>query len=127
MPLPLPEITPENEAFWTAGEKGELRITACKACDHRIHPPQLICPACLSRDVTPVLASGRGTVHSWTVAHHAFHPAFKGELPYTLVIVDLAEGPRMLGRFETAADVLCLGLPVSLRFDDAGLPIFAAA
>ncbi|QHE85025.1 Zn-ribbon domain-containing OB-fold protein [Hydrogenophaga sp. BPS33] len=44
-------------------------------------------------------ASGEGTAHSWTVAHHAFHPAFAGELPYTLVTVDLKEGVRALGRW----------------------------
>jgi uncharacterized OB-fold protein len=40
-------------------------------------------------------ASGRGRVHSWTVAHHPFHPGFKEELPYIVAIVDLAEGVRM--------------------------------
>jgi uncharacterized OB-fold protein len=36
-------------------------------------------------------ASGRGRVHSWTVAHHPFHPGFKEELPYIVAIVDLEE------------------------------------
>ncbi len=70
--------------------------------------------------------SGRGTVHSWTVAHHAFHPAFKDELPYTLVTVDLAEGVRALGRFE--GEGLRIGLPVRVGFIPGGggfaLPCF---
>ena len=40
-------------------------------------------------------AKGTGTVYSWTISHHAFHPGFKPELPYILLTVDLAEGVRM--------------------------------
>jgi uncharacterized OB-fold protein len=124
---PEPHPTPVSQPYWDAAREGRLVLQHCAACHRPRHYPQPVCPHCHALACEWIEASGRGTVHSWTVAHHAVHPAFKGELPYTLVIVDLAEGPRMLGRFETAADVLRLGLPVSLRFDDAGLPIFAAA
>ena len=30
--LPLPELTAENTAFWTGGERGELMIALCDAC-----------------------------------------------------------------------------------------------
>lgn len=128
MPLPLPEITPENEAFWTAGEKGELRITACKACDHRIHPPQLICPACLSRDVTPVLASGRGTVHTFTINRQQWIPDL--EVPYALAVVDLDDQPgvRITAqlRCPDLADI-AIGKPVAVAFEqreDVFVPYF---
>ena len=62
-----------------------------------------------------VSASGLGTVHSWTVAHHAFHSAFAQELPYTLVTVDLAEEVRALGRWHGETE-LRIGLPVAGRF-----------
>ena len=86
------------------------------------HYPRLLCPACHSDAVEWTPASGRGTVHSWTVAHHAFHPAFAAELPYTLVTVDLEEGVRALGRWQGEA-VPRLGQPVQGRFltrDDGG-------
>jgi uncharacterized OB-fold protein len=38
-------------------------------------------------------------IYSYTVAHYAYHPSFAGDLPYTLVTVDLAGGPRALGRW----------------------------
>jgi uncharacterized OB-fold protein len=96
------------------------------------HYPQLVCTHCYSLGVAWFDASGRGTVHSWTVAHHAFHPAFKADLPYTLVIVDLAEGPRAMGRLDPAsAPQLRLGLPVQVSFPhneaDVPLPVFVAA
>ena len=42
------------------------------------------------------VASGHGRIYTCTVAHYAYHPAFAGEPPYTLVTVDLAEGPLAL-------------------------------
>ncbi len=59
-------------------------------------------------------ASGRGHIHSWTVAHHAYHVAFADELPYTLVLVDLCEGPRALGRWLAGTPIL--GAAVQGRF-----------
>ena len=58
-------------------------------------------------------ASGRGTVHSWTITHYAFHPGFKGDLPYLLLTVDLKEGVRMQAQARgiTIADVK-VGMPV---------------
>jgi uncharacterized OB-fold protein len=61
-------------------------------------------------------ANGHGTVHSWTVAHHAFHPAFAADLPYTLVTVDLEEGVRALGLWQSDVK-LSLGLAVHGQFE----------
>jgi hypothetical protein len=46
---PLPELTPENTAFWTGGAEGKLMIAFCADCQHAIHPPQLVCPEMLER------------------------------------------------------------------------------
>jgi hypothetical protein len=54
-------------------------------------------------EVKRMTASGTGKVHSWTVAHHPYHPAFVTEVPYTLVLVELSEGPRAMGRFDGEA------------------------
>jgi uncharacterized OB-fold protein len=48
------------------------------------------------------------------VCHHAFHPGFAAELPYTLVTVDLEEGVRALGRWQGGA--LKIGTRVQARF-----------
>ena len=45
------------------------------------------------------VASWHGRIYSYTVAHYAYPPSFAGEPPNTLVTVDLAEGPRALGRW----------------------------
>jgi len=77
-------------------------------------------------------ASGRGTVHSWTVCHHPFHMGFKAESPYILVTVELAEGVRAMGQLRgMAAEALLVGLAVEVGYERDGdgpvLPIFRLA
>lgn len=43
-----------------------------------------------------LLAAADVGIYTCTVAHYAYHPSFAGEPPYTLVTVDLAEGPLAL-------------------------------
>ena len=76
-------------------------------------------------------ASGRGTVHSWTITHYAFHPGFKADLPYILLTVDLPEGVRMNAQARGIdAYKLRIGLPVMVAFEavtpDLTLPVFEA-
>ncbi len=128
---PVPHATPESQPYWDGAAEGKLRLQRCAACGLVRHYPQLTCPSCYSSGVEWIDASGRGVVHSWTVAHHAFHPAFKQDLPYTLVTVDLAEGPRALGRLDSLSqDRLRIGLPVQISFPRNGqgvpLPEFTA-
>lgn len=126
---PVPHPTAVSQPYWDGTAAGQLVLQRCSSCGRVRHYPQLVCPKCHSLGVEAVVASGQGTVHSWTVAHHAFHPAFSDDLPYTLVIVDLAEGPRALGRFDPAAhEHLRIGLRVRVRFvagaEGVALPVF---
>jgi uncharacterized OB-fold protein len=123
---PLPHPDSLSQPYWDGAAEGKLRLQRCAACGAVRHYPQLVCSHCYSLKTEAFDASGRGTVHSWTVAHHAFHPAFKGELPYTLLIVDLPEGPRVMGRLVPAwAGALRLGLKVRVSFprNEAGTPL----
>lgn len=96
---PPQQGTTLSAPFWEAAREGRLVIQRCAECGQLRHYPRLLCSRCFSDRCDWVEASGEGTVHSWTVAHHAFHPAFADELPYTLVTVDLKEGVRALGRW----------------------------
>ena len=102
--------------YWEAAAQGRLVVQCCSACGTLRHYPRLICDRCYSDAVHWVPASGRGSIHSWTVCHHAFHPSFAGELPYVLVTIDLEEGVRTLGRWRGDA-TLAIGLPVTGRFE----------
>jgi hypothetical protein len=108
--LPSP-IGPSAElyAFWA---KGELRLQRCAECQTWRHPPRYRCAACGSAEVTWDLASGRGKVFSWTITHRAVDPAF--EPPYAIVVVELEEGPRLVGSLGGGIELseLRLDLPV---------------
>ena len=100
--------------------EGRLLLQQCGRCGRLRHYPRPLCDACFSFDVQWIEASGRGAVHSWTIAHHAFNPGFKDELPYVLVTVDLAEGVRMLAPLRGVEDQhLKVGLPVRISFERA--------
>lgn len=90
-----PELTPDTAPFWQGCARGQLLITRCKACGFYLHPPRPACRRCRSMDVEPVPVSGRGTIHTFTVAHHAFVPGLP--VPYVIAIVELDEqaGLRM--------------------------------
>jgi len=125
---PAPPASALSLPYWDAAREGRLVLQSCAACHTLRHYPRLLCSHCYSDAVQWLPASGRGRVHSWTVAHHAFHPAFVAELPYTLVTVDLEEGVRALGRWR-GEQAPAIGQPVVGSFDiraDSTDLVFAA-
>ncbi|MBK6657798.1 MAG: Zn-ribbon domain-containing OB-fold protein [Proteobacteria bacterium] len=116
---PEPPESALSAPYWQGLRDGRLLLQACGACGTLRHYPRLLCSACFSDAVSWRQASGHGHVHSWTVAHHAFHVGFRDELPYTLVTVDLAEGPRALGRWRGATPRIGLAVKAILRQADA--------
>jgi uncharacterized OB-fold protein len=42
-------------------------------------------------------ASGRGEVYTWVVGYEPFLPAFRHLLPLVMVVVQVDEGPRLVG------------------------------
>src|SRR5437899_5613903 len=125
---PLPQLTPTNRWFWTAGADGTLRIEGCADCHKRVHPPSPVCPACRSRNRVPTVVSGRATVVGFTVNQHQWHPAL--EPPYAIANVALEEDASV---HLTTNIVGCdphdvhVGQRVTVRFeqhDDVWLPLF---
>jgi uncharacterized OB-fold protein len=114
---PEPSAEGLSAPYWEATKRGELTIQRCSDCAKPRHYPSVLCPHCYSADHDWIIASGRGKLHSWTVTHHGFHPAFKALLPYTLVTVDIEEGVRVLGLLgDGAAQELKTGMALQARF-----------
>jgi uncharacterized OB-fold protein len=65
-------------------------------CGHRQFYPRALCTAC-GADPAWAEASGRGTVHTYTIVRQYGAPPFKDELPYVVAVIELDEGVRMVG------------------------------
>ena len=129
-PLPLPDET--SAPFFDAAPDNRLMIQRCTNCGTFAWPYRDICQECLVDDLEWVEASGRGTVHSFGVMHRVYHPAFAGDVPYNLAVVELEEGPRvntnLVGIENEAIEV---GMDVEIAFTEveegALLPLFRPA
>lgn len=77
-------------------EAGRLTFQRCAACGNAWLPVREECPRCLADDFTWEEASGAGRLVSWCVYHRTPLPEFQDRVPYTVFIVELAEGPRLI-------------------------------
>ena len=129
-PRPRPAINRDNAFFFEGAARHELLIQRCTSCDQLRHPPGPMCPHCQSLDWDTVTASGRGTIHSFVVAHHPQIPSF--EYPLPVVLVELEEGTRLVSNIVgVEIDDIAIGMPVEVHFTDFGdglvLPQFSPA
>lgn len=94
----LPSPTVESEPFWKGCNEGELRLQRC-AAGHLFYHPRQSCPVCGSRDLSWERMSGRGKIYSFSHVNVSFQGSqWESQLPYTVILVDLEEGPRMVSR-----------------------------
>ena len=116
---PLPRVTALNRPFWEATRRHELRLQRCADCARFRYPPGPVCPECLSERSAWTRVSGRGTVTTWVVFHQKYFESFAADLPYHVVQVQLAEGPRLTANLVDVPNrELRIGLPVEVVFDD---------
>ena len=116
---PLPIVNSDNKSFWDECRRHRLTFQKCRACGHLRWPPSFLCPECLSEACDCQVSRGEGWVYSFVVYHEAYHPGFKGDLPYVVALVALDEGPRFLTQlihYEPEA-VFC-GMRVRVCWDD---------
>jgi uncharacterized OB-fold protein len=117
-PIPTPVPNADNQGFWDACARRELRLQRCTACRAWRHHPRPMCPACGSFEYEWAPASGRGVVHTFTIVHRPTLPAFEDRLPYNVIVVRLEEGVFMVSNLVDAdVDVLRIDLPVEVVFE----------
>jgi hypothetical protein len=116
---PLPRIDEESRGFWEALARHELYFQRCRDCGTKRLYPRALCTSCLSSATEWVRASGRGTVHTFTVTHQNQAPGFRDELPYVLAVVELEEGVRLMTNVVGGTpDAVRIGMPVEVVFED---------
>jgi uncharacterized OB-fold protein len=128
--FPTPTLYEWNRPFFAAGTEGKLILQRCLRCKTLIYYPRLVCPSCLSPEYEWETMSGRGNVFSFAIVWRPNHPAFADQLPITLAIVELKEGPQMVTTLvDCAPDRVEIGMDVTVVFttiaDGIALPKFA--
>ena len=130
---PLPQPTPETQHFWDGTRERELRLQRCDACGLVYFPPRPFCRSCASRSVSVFAASGRGKLYSYVISHRAM-PGTAFEPPFSIAIVELEEGPRMMTNIvdiEQTPEALQLDMALEVKFEpvskDITLPLFRPA
>lgn len=104
------DIRPELDYFAHLSE-GRFMLQRSRASGRFFFHPRVAEPLTGSRDLEWIAASGRGTVYATTVVRA------KPPTPaYNVVLVDLAEGPRIMSRVEgIAPESVAIGMTVQAR------------
>jgi uncharacterized OB-fold protein len=126
---PQPRPTPESAPFWDGAKAHKLLLPRCNACGTFWFPPSRRCVHCLSPDFGWRESAGEGRIYSFVVFHRVYHPAYESDVPYTVAIVELDEGPRLLANVVgTQPDDVRCDMRVRVVFEERGehtIPQFA--
>ena len=108
--MAAPDIRPEQDYFAHLSE-GRFMLQRSRSSGKFFFHPRVAEPVTGSRDLEWAPASGHGTVYSTTVVRA------KPPTPaYNVVLVDLAEGPRIMSRVEgIAPEAVRIGMAVQAR------------
>lgn len=128
IPTSMIQQDSDSRPYWEGLAQGELRIQYCNACSKAVFYPRSICPYCHADSLSWIVASGKGIIYSYTVAHQGFGP-FAEDVPFVVAIVELEEGVRMMSRIvDTPRERIAVGTAVNVTFesvdDNLTLPYF---
>ena len=99
----------QPEAEWRAHlAEGRFMIQRSRSTGGHVFYPRVMEPGTGAEDLEWVAASGKGTVHAVTVVRKKEHAD-----SYNVVLVDLAEGPRLMSRIDGIdVDAVKIGMDV---------------
>jgi uncharacterized protein len=124
--VPAPERDALNTPYWDSLAHGELSYQRCNVCGHAWLPARSECPHCLKADWRWQAAAGGARLISWVVYHMSYHPAFASRLPYTVAVVELDEGPRLISNVVGMSDAEALKIEQRLQLvieDESGTAV----
>jgi hypothetical protein len=81
-----------NEAL----KENKLLGLKCKGCGTVTVPPKMVCRKCASPDMEVVELKGTGKIQTFTTCNVA-PEGREDEVPYTILLVELDEGPWIMG------------------------------
>ena len=99
-------------ADWTTGAEA-IVYQFCGTCGSLKYFRRSFCVACGAPDPEEKRASGEGTVYATSLVCRAATPETRARIPYNIVLVDTAEGFRMMAHGDND---LSIGDQVIARF-----------
>jgi len=102
----------DDDAFWAAVDEGRLIAQRCLDCGTLRYPLLPMCGHCQSLAWEEHPLSGRGQVYAWLVSQH---PTKADDSPRTVLLVDLAEGLRIVSNLAGGGPAE-IGMPVHVSF-----------
>ena len=120
---PLPVRDAVNAAYWDGAREHRLMLLRCTDCEFWIHPPRPTCPHCQSEQVEATQASGKGVIYSFSIMHRAGNPGFDEQVPFAVVVVELAEqaGLITIGNMpDCPMEEIEIGMAVQVTYEDLG-------
>ena len=133
MTLLVPDNDSELAEYFALARRHTLMLRACTTCGLMRYPPTHACPWCMELGWRWQEVSGKGTIHSYEIVHHAIQPGFKDLTPYAVVLVELDEqsgrptadeGLRIIANLvkpdftPEAEDKVAIGARVKVVFQD---------
>ena len=102
-------------------QAGLLCLQRCSDCEQFRHPQRWYCPSCHSRNYDFAAVSGSGRIYSMAVNHFTVDRGWVDELPYITAVVELDEGPRVVGSLrDVQPGEASLGQPVHVSVEPRG-------
>ena len=102
-----------NEAL----KQNRLLGLKCKSCGAITVPPKMVCRQCTSPELDIVELKGNGKIRTFTTNNVAAEGR-EEEVPYTIVMVELEEGPWIMGNLDgtnpEATSMELIGKPVKM-------------
>ena len=115
---PRPRWNQDQAWHWEGLRERELRIQRFVDDGTLVHPPVTANPGTQSTDYDWIVASGRGSLYSYTVPRHPQVPAF--DYPLIVGLVELEEGVRMVTNIVGATpEQLEIGMPLEVCWLDS--------
>ena len=90
-------IGSRSDTFEAGLEQGVVRVERCLTCGFAQSLDPMACQRCGSVDLVWEDSAGTGVVHAVTHVDRAPTPAFRDLQPYTIVLVTLDGGSRIMG------------------------------
>ena len=108
---------------WTKGAEA-IVYQGCKTCGARQYFRRSFCAACGAMELTENRASGAGTVYATSLVCRAATPETRAHVPYNIVLIDAAEGFRMMAHGDNDLKIGDAVRVTWRRFTDRLVPYF---